>query len=185
MLGVAGKWKRVFLSFLVLDSAWWSQHAYNLEEFIPFQSWSSMKQNDIEWFTMFNALEYNVEWFRMFNALEYDLEWFRIFNALNDIECLCNDLECFMLSNVSKACPCIYLVIIVKWKDKKHRWPTIWILPLWLTIHSPLLCCWHIVSICIDSILSGLVILARLFTIANRRERGWLTTGTCPMNNCS
>ena len=32
-----------------------------------------------------------------------------MFNALNDIECLYTDLECFMLSNVPKACPYIYL----------------------------------------------------------------------------
>ena len=61
----------------------------------------------------------------MFNALEYDVEWFGMFYAFNDIECLYNDLECFMLINVSKACPYIYLAIIVKWKGKEHRWPTI------------------------------------------------------------
>ena len=48
-----------------------------------------------------------------------------MFYVLNDIECLYNDLECFMLSNVSKAslslCLYIYLVIILKWKGKKHR----------------------------------------------------------------
>ena len=33
-----------------------------------------------------------------------------MFYAFNDIECLYNDLECFMLSlNVSKACPYIYI----------------------------------------------------------------------------
>ena len=50
----------------------------------------------------------------MFNALECDVEWFRVFNAFDDTECLYNDLECFMLLNVSKACPYIHLVIIVK-----------------------------------------------------------------------
>ena len=60
---------------------------------------------------MFYALN-NIE------CLYNDLE---CFNALNDIECLYNDLECFMLSNVSEACPYIYLVIIVKWVGKEHR----------------------------------------------------------------
>ena len=31
------------------------------------------------------------------NVLEYDVEWFTMFNAFNDIECLYNDLEYFML----------------------------------------------------------------------------------------
>ena len=30
-------------------------------------------------------------------------------NAFNDIECLYNDLECFILLNVSKVCPYIYI----------------------------------------------------------------------------
>ena len=46
-----------------------------------------MKQNDMEWFTTFNALEYDVEWFRMFDAS-------------NDIERSCYDSECFMLLNM-------------------------------------------------------------------------------------
>ena len=57
-----------------------------------------------------------------------------MFYTFNDIECLYNDLEYFMLSNVSKARPYIYLVTIVKWKRKEHR------LDLALTIHNPLLC---------------------------------------------
>ena len=32
-----------------------------------------------------------------------------MFYAFNDIECLYNDLECFMLSNVSKPCPYVYI----------------------------------------------------------------------------
>ena len=48
-----------------------------------------------------------------------------MFNAFNDIERLYNDLERFMLSNVSKACPYIHLVIIIKWKGKEHRRPSI------------------------------------------------------------
>ena len=55
------------LSGLVIQHYLIVGFAYNLEEFIPLQSWSCMKQNDIEWYTMFNALdvEYDVEWFKM------------------------------------------------------------------------------------------------------------------------
>ena len=51
----------------------------------------------------------------MFSSLEYDVECLyndlQCFYALNDIERLYNDLQCFMLSNVSKACPYIYIYV--------------------------------------------------------------------------
>ena len=81
------------------------------------QSWSCMIWNDIEWYRMFNALEYDVEWFRMFYAeLCYGM--------------LCYTVLCYAM--ISITCPYICLVIIVKWEDQVLD-------PLWLTVHSPLL----------------------------------------------
>ena len=57
-------------------------------------------------------------------------------------------------------CPYIHLVIIVKWNGKEHRWPTIESCPYdqLFTVHFYVDYCQLVVSICIDSILSGLVI---------------------------
>ena len=82
----------------------------------------------------------------MFNALEYDL-------------------ECFMLSYATECCTMLYVLIYIWLLSSSGRGRNIddQVLDLALMTNysqSTFMChcCWLVVSICIDSVLSGLVV---------------------------